>query len=216
MLALWRNWIVANVVGEIVGFGLAGAIMMGIGDRMVLENGDVQIALAAVVLVAMGLVEGTAVALAQFTVLGHTFPGLTRTAWLIATVAGAILAWACGMAIGQVAGDAMTSEMDVPIAGAIFIGALAGAILAGPQWLALRRAHVEAPWWIPAHVVAWSAGMVVAFAGVSAAPASEDLMLTMLVMAVTGLGMGGLVAAITGLALVDAARVRPSRSPALP
>lgn len=216
MLLLWRNWIIANVIGEIVGFGLAGAVMIGVADLMVLEQGQIQLAPLLVAVVAMGALEGTAVGLAQFAVLGRTFPSLTRTAWLVATIAGGIVAWGCGMAIGQLAGDLFASDTDMPIVGAVVIGAIAGAILAGPQWLALRRAHIDAPLWIPAHAFGWSVGMVVAFAGVGALPSSAALMFTMIAMAGTGLGMGALVAAVTGIALVYAARVRTSRSPALP
>lgn len=215
MLALWRNWIVANVIGEIVGFGLAGAVMMGVVGLMGLEQGQIQLAPLVVSVIAMGALEGTAVGLAQHAVLGSVFASLTRASWLVATIAGAILAWGCGMVVGQLAGDAFaSSDIDTPIVGALVIGALAGVVLAGPQWLVLRRAGVDARWWIPAHAFGWSVGMVVAFAGVGALPSSAALVFTMIAMAGTGLGMGALVAAVTGLALVDAARIVPA--PAAP
>lgn len=217
MLTLWRDWIIANVIGEIVGFGLAGAVMIGVADLMALEQGQIQLAPLVAAVIAMGALEGTAVALAQYAVLGRTFASLTRGAWLLATIGGAIVAWGSGMVIGQLAGDAFAgSDVDMPIAGALVIGAVAGSILSGPQWVALRRARVAATWWIPAHAFGWSVGMVIAFAGVGSLPSSAALMFTMIAMAGTGLGMGALVAAITGIALVDAARVRPARSPALP
>ena len=207
MLTLWRNWVVANVIGEIVGFGLAGAVMVGVADLAALEQGQLQTAPVVAAIVAMGALEGTAVGLAQFAVLARTFRALTWRAWLLATVTGAIVAWGCGMLIGQLAGDAFaSSDTDMPIYGGVVIGAIAGLILSGPQWLALRRARVSAPWWVPAHAFGWSAGMVVAFAGVGALPSSAALVFTMIAMAGTGLGMGALVAAITGVALVDAAR----------
>jgi hypothetical protein len=215
--ALWLHWVVANVVGEIVGFGLAGVIMMIAGDAIAAQEGIGQLLWGALAILAMGTVEGTAVALAQWTVLRRTVASLTLRVWLIATLAGAILAWGCGMAIGTVAGDAIAaSETDLPIAAALVIGAIAGTILAGPQWLALRRASIAAPWWIPAHAFAWSVGMIVAFAGVAALPSSAAFVFTTIAMAGTGLGMGALVAAVTGLALVDAVRPRPSRSPVRP
>ncbi len=216
MGTLWRNWVIANVVGEIVGFGLAGALMMFVGDAIAAIDGFAQLIWSAVAVVIMGTLEGTAVALAQFVVLGRVIASLTRRAWLVATVCGAILAWGCGMAIGTLAGDAFASSTDMPIAAALVIGALAGVLLSGPQWLALRRARIDARWWIPAHAFGWSVGMVVAFAGVGAMPSSEALMFTMIAMAGTGLAMGALVAAITGLALIEAVRATPSRSPALP
>ena len=212
---LWLRWVGVNVVGEIVGFGLAGTLMMLSGEAITSQDGLPQLILGGVAVIAVGLLEGTSVGLAQWTVLRTTFPSISALAWLAATIAGAIVAWGAGMAIGVLAGDALAADdVDMPIAGALVIGAIAGAILAAPQWTALRRAGIEAPWWVPAHAFAWSVGMVVAFAGVAALPSSAAITFTVIAMAGTGLGMGVLVAATTGLALVDAARPRPSRSPA--
>lgn len=217
MVTLWLRWLVMNIGGEIIGFGSAGAFMMFVGEPVSELDGVAQLAAMLGAILVMGVAEGTAVGLAQWLVLRETFRSLTRRMWLVATLVGAIAAWASGMAIGTIAGDALaSSDVDMPIAGALVIGALAGAILSTPQWLAFRRAGVDARWWIPAHAFAWSVGMVVAFAGVAALPSSAALVFTVIAMAGTGLGMGALVAAVTGLALVDAARVRPSRSPARP
>ncbi len=205
------------MIGEIVGFGLAGALMMLAGNAIAELDGAARIAGFALAVVAMGSFEGSAVGLAQWAVLRTRIASLTRRTWLVATVGGAVIAWASGMAIGTFAGDAFaSSDEDMPIVAGLVIGAIAGVLLAGPQWVALRRTGVAAPWWIPAHAFGWSLGMVVAFAGVGALPSSAALVFTMIAMAGTGLGMGALVAAITGLALVDAIRVRPARSPALP
>lgn len=217
MGALWLRWVVANTFGEIVGFGLAGALMVFVGDAIAAQDGLAQIVWGGMAVVAIGTLEGTAVGLAQWSVLRRTFASLTAPAWLAATIGGAIVAWGGGMLVGTLAGDALaSSDVDMPVPAAFAIGAIAGTILAGPQWLALTRAAVHAPWWIPAHAFAWSAGMVVAFAGVAALPSSSAAMFTVIAMAGTGIGMGGLVAAVTGLALVDAARPTPSRSPARP
>ena len=214
---LWLRWVGANVIGEIVGFGLAGTLMMLVGDAIASQDGLAQVIFGGLAVVAVSTVEGTAVGIAQWTVLRTTFRRLAARAWILATIAGAIVAWGAGMTIGALAGDALAAnDVDMPIAGALVIGAAAGAILAGPQWLALRRAEIDAPWWIPAHAFAWSVGMVVAFAGVAALPSSAAVVFTVIAMAGTGVGMGALVAAVTGLALVDAARARPARSPARP
>ncbi len=217
MAGIWRRWVVANMVGELVGFGLAGIVLFLTTVLIASENGGVLWIPAILAIALMGALEGTAVAIAQWAVLGPLFVALTRRAWLVATVAGAIVAWGAGMAIGTNAGALFEGASDAGrLAGGSAIGVVAGTILASPQWLALERAGVVARWWVPAHAAAWALGMLVAFAGIGLVPEDAEIGTVAAAAAATGVVMGAAVAAVSGIALVGAARATPSRSPASP
>ena len=210
--ALWRRWIVANMVGEITGFG--GAVVVGAGVVTVLGrlSGAAQLGATALAVVAAGVVEGSCLGFAQWVALRPSLPAIRRRAWLLATVAGAVIAWGAGMAIGTRLGDAAGDAVGDPASGApalalmvlsgAGVGALAGMILAVPQWLVLRRAVSHARWWVPAHALAWTMGMLAAFAGMALIDERTPVPLTAAIGSASGLAMGALVAAITGMVLV--------------
>ncbi len=87
------------------------------------------------------------------------------------------------------------------------MGLLAGTLLGGAQWLALRRVLHQAAWWLPATILAWLLGMSVMLAGGSLIQSGTPVWTLLLVSGVTGLVLGSLLGAITGLALV--ALLRP-------
>lgn len=203
----------ANVAGEIVGFGAAGALMAVASDLVTSAAGLRQLGLMAGATVLMGVLEGSAVGLAQWLVLRRIFTHLTRGGWLAATVAGGTLAWGVGMALGTGAGDWLgnVDATAVPqwvslLAGAV-IGVIAGALLSVVQWLALRRHARNVGWWVPAHALGWAAGMVIAFWGMDVAAATGSIAVQIAGGAIIGLAMGAAAAAVTGLALI---RVVPS------
>ena len=77
-----------------------------------------------------------------------------------------------------------------------------GTILGTPQWLMLRRHVQRAVWWIPANVLAWVPGMVLAFYGADII-FSVGIGMTTIVLAIgTLVAIGAVVGAIHGLALV--------------
>jgi hypothetical protein len=126
---------------------------------------------------------------------------------MVATIIGAIAAWAAGMAAGTMMGSGavFTEAAESPagiVAGAALVGIGAGALLSSTQWLVLRRVLAGAGWWIPAHAVAWAVGMVVSFVGIGLVQPDTPLALIALIGAATGLAMGATVASVTGLALV--------------
>jgi hypothetical protein len=209
---IWWRWVLANVVGEVVGFGLATVVGLAAAQAVERLAGLGQAAAMAAGVVLVGAVEGTAVGLAQWLVLRAALPAITRRAWVRATVAGAVVAWGAGMAIGARAGDRLEALAGgSPVVPALGIGLVAGTLLSLFQWPVLRRAVRGAGWWVPAHAVAWAAGMVVAFAGVGAIDPERPL-LAAGIGAATGLAMGAVVAALTGLALVWLIR-GPHREP---
>jgi hypothetical protein len=215
---LWRRWVVANVVGELIGFGGAATLSVLAMQAIGASHGFTQVLVTIVGVLSVGAFEGLAVGVAQWRALRGALPSLSARAWIAATVAGAIVAWGVGMAIGTRLGDGTVAspgaaELPWPMVtvGAMAIGALAGSMLAGPQWLVLRRAVPRAVWWVPAHGVAWALGMLVAFGGVSLIDEQTALAQAMVIGAGTGLAMGGVVSALTGLALVGLVAPEPTR-----
>jgi hypothetical protein len=216
-LRLWRDWVVANALGELVGLGAAaviGALLAGIFDATL---GAVAGVTLAVTLILLGTFEGVVVGLAQWRVLRRPFPELRRRSWIAASAAGALAAWTLGMIpstladFGAAAGGAPPEIDDTLMYGlAAAMGAALGPILGVPQWLVLRRHARRALWWIPANAAAWALGMPVVFVGASAPPAG-GLPGIIAVGLLTATAAGAVVGAVHGLALVWLARQpRPS------
>jgi hypothetical protein len=194
--------VLANMAGEVAGFGLATAVGLAAAQVIGRLAGFGQAVAMATGVVLVGAAEGTAVGLAQWLALRAALPAIPRRAWVGATVAGAVGAWGAGMAIGARAGDRLEAlASGSPAVLALCVGLVAGTLLSLFQWPVLRRAVPGAGWWVPAHAVAWAAGMVVAFAGVGAVSPERPLQAAG-IGAATGLAMGAVVAALTGLTLV--------------
>jgi hypothetical protein len=195
------------MAGELVGFGLAAAIGAAVGGHLATASGMSAALLAIGLVVAVGLVEGSAVGAAQWLVLRNHLEGLGARPWLSATVAGAILAWGAGMVIGSV-GSQLVEQGGIGgfslmwIAAPLVIGAVAGTLLASVQWWLLRRVGYRASWWIPAHAIGWGGGMLIAFAGMSAVPDNATPITWVLAGGGIGVAMGLVAAMISGLALV--------------
>jgi hypothetical protein len=124
--------------------------------------------------------------------LRDCLPTLGRRDWLLATMSGAAAAWSVGMGVGSTAGEtlALPESAMMVLLGAALIGAAAGVLLSVTQALDPRARR------------SWAAGMAVAFAGAGLIGPETPLPAVAVIGAATGLGMGGLVAALTGLALV--------------
>lgn len=200
--SLWGRWVVANVVGEIVGFGLAALVGAALLAPIGTATGPAATGLMLLGVAAIGGLEGSAVGMAQWYVLRAALPGLRRRAWLAATICGAVVAWAAGMAIGPMLGDDAAASPLMSLIGAAAIGIVAGVLLSAAQWLVLRQFVSRAGWWVLAHALAWAVGMIVAFVGMSAIGTDTPMRDVAAVGAITGLAMGALVAALTGVALV--------------
>jgi hypothetical protein len=204
-VSVWRSWVLANVVGEIIGFGAAAGAGAAVALALDRVQGVYAFAIGSLGVVLLGVIEGSAVGQAQWLVLRSVLSGaITQRAWLIATLAGAILAWGAGMAAGTAVGETsgLRDNAIVTAVGAIGIGVVAGALLSTAQWLVLRRVVASAGWWIPTHAAAWAIGMLVAFTGMSFIGPDTPFALAALLGAGTGLFMGGVVASITGAAVV--------------
>jgi predicted alpha/beta hydrolase len=94
-LSLWLKWVGANALAELVGLGATFAIDFLIIARSA-GQGMLGSLVSIVLVTASGAVEGSVVGLLQWSVLRRPFPSITRRAWVLATIVGAMVAWFFG------------------------------------------------------------------------------------------------------------------------
>ncbi len=92
----WWHWTVMVALGEVVGFGIPVLIGASAYALRLPES----ILHSAVIVGGMG--EGMVLGLAQWLVLRQYVPRLSARAWVLATGAGALLAWVIGMGVANV------------------------------------------------------------------------------------------------------------------
>ena len=207
---LWRQWVLANLVGEVVGLGLAGAVGVGLA----LTVGEPKTVLVALLMgaamIACGTLEGCIVGFAQWLVLRHRLIHLSRRAWMVATAIGAFVAWTLGMtpstlmALSQNAAATSPPVLSNAIVYALAaaMGAVLGIILGIPQWRVFRRYVARAGWWVWANAAAWLVGMPLVFIGASSVPVGATALGRALIIVITSAAAGAVVGAIHGLALL--------------
>lgn len=220
---LWFRWVIANALGELFGLGLTLALAALIFSRLEGRPGAGVVLAAFALAVASGALEATVVGLAQWWAMHPWFPGITRRAWWLATLAGALAAYVLGylpstlMSLGEAASQAPVDETPkgVILLLAAGMGMVAGAVLSFAQWLAMRKTVASAGWWIPANMLAWLAAMPVIFWGIDAAQKVQPLLQAGLVIAFALLLAGALVGAIHGAFLVSLAGRTTRTAPAV-
>ncbi|MCP3144851.1 hypothetical protein [Pyxidicoccus xibeiensis] len=179
---LWRRWVAANTVAELVGLGGSAVVAVGLAsttDRM----GVPGVVLMALAMIAIGtFLEGVLVGLLQGGVLRRALPAMPVKAWVGATALGAGIAWTLGMLPSSVMQLVMDSGGAQPAASppvisealqvvmAASMGVVLGPFLAVPQWRVLRRYVARAGWWVPANSAAWAVGMVLVFQAAGSTP----------------------------------------------
>jgi hypothetical protein len=220
----YLRWILANAAGEAVGLGLTA--LVGIAAVLYAGKGPgvvVTLVLALSAILAGTLIEGAVVGTAQWLVLRRPLPGISWRSWVVATGAGALVAWTLGMVPSTVyslradpSGGATAEPSDGVVFGLAFLmGLVLGPVLGLSQWLALRRFVARAALWMPANALAWAVGMVVIFVGVDLATSGGYGPSTVAILGVTLFCAGAAVGAVHGLALVwllrTASRVRRVR-----
>lgn len=221
---LWLQWALANVAGEVLGLGLAGAVAI----TLVLTIGEPGTALVAVmmagVMIAAGALEGVIVGFTQWLVLRRRLRRLSWWEWVTATAIGALVAWAVGMApstlmaLNQSARSSPPPPMSdaVKYAFASVMGVALGTILGAPQWRVLRRYVSRASLWVWANAAAWAIGMPMVFIGAGASPVGASALRIALTVVVTIAAAGASVGAIHGVALLWLLRQRQEEaSPAI-
>jgi hypothetical protein len=212
-LSLWLRWVAANAVGEMLGLGLTFAAVALVTARLQNQAGVAVVLFSFLFAVASGAIEATLVGLAQWRAMRPWFPTITRRAWWLATLAGALAAYVLGylpstlMSLGEEATQAPAAEPPqwIVLLLAAGLGLVGGAVLSFAQWLVMRRKVKRAGWWIPANMLAWLVGMPIIFWGIDAAQKGQPLAESVLLMAITLLVMGAVIGAIHGTFLVKLA-----------
>lgn len=217
---LWKRWVIANGFGEMFGLGLTFAV----GALVISSLGDQQsvatILITFLIAVASGAIEATFVGLAQWWAMHPWFPMIRRSAWWLATLAGALLAYVMGympstlMSLGEQASQAQTPVQEpaqwIVLLLAALLGAVGGAVLSFAQWISMRKKVARASIWIPANMLAWMVGMPLIFWGIDISQKLDGLVWMVLfiagVLLLTGLVVGG----IHGVFLVQLADQKQS------
>jgi len=175
---LWLRWVATNAFGEMLGLGLTFAAVALMMTRLQNQTGMAIVLLSLVLTVASGALEATLVGLAQWWAMRPWFPAITRRAWWLATLIGALLAYVLGylpstlMSLGEEAtlqAPAAEPSLGIVLLLSAGLGAVAGAVLSFAQWLAMRKRVRRAGRWIPANMLAWLVGMPIIFWGIEAA-----------------------------------------------
>lgn len=219
---LWLRWVGANGMGEMLGLGLTFIV----GATAISSLGNSQtvtsILIAFLVVVVSGVIEATIVGLAQWWAMHPWFPMIRRTAWWLATLVGALMAYVLGylpstlMSLGE-----QTTQNQAPAAEpaqwmvvilAAVLGIVGGAVLSFAQWLTMRKKIRHASLWMPANMLAWMVGMPVIFWGIDLAQKLSGLGWVILFMAGVLLLAGLVVGAIHGAFLVRLAQPEESYS----
>jgi hypothetical protein len=144
----WWQWTMAVAVGELIGFGVpalvgAAAYALGVSDSVL-----------NIAVIVGGLGEGIVLGVAQWLVLRRYVPQIGARAWVLATAAGALLAWIIGMGMATIDPTVWQTSPPVFIALAGVLAVVFLVAMGGPQWLLLRRHMPHAGWWIAANAVA--------------------------------------------------------------
>ncbi|WP_395692907.1 hypothetical protein [Nocardioides sp.] len=191
----YRLWVVACAVAETIGMtAAAGAARAADGLAG---------AAALSVVVAGGLVEGTALGVAQSTVLARVFPRLSRARYLAATVIVAGLGWAAASAPSALGGggDAEQPPVLLVVAGAVALGLVMGAVLGAAQAAALRGVVRHPGRWVVASTAAWPLAMALIFLGATLPDAGWSTSAVLLTGAVTGAVAGTALGLVSGVFL---------------
>jgi hypothetical protein len=156
---VWRRWVVATTLGELLGFLLPVAVVAAGADQ---APGPVPL----LVMVLAGAGEGTVLGWAQSRVLRPLLPGLSTAAWTARTAAAAGLAWLVGMGpstLGAVFDDwspGVRVAVGVPAAALVLLS------MGVAQWTVLRRMLPGSARWIGWTAAGWLGGLAV-FLGVA-------------------------------------------------
>jgi hypothetical protein len=221
-IGLWAAWLAANVLALLVAVGLSVAAVWAImtivlgGEEVLLDERLI----AGLAIVAAGTtVSALVVGIAQWRVLRRVFWLMKRGDWLAATAVAMGLVWLLGAAPFAVRMIVEETELGesvtlpdlggVPVAwlGAA-VGIIAGTIIGSAQRVVLKRHIGGARWWVPAHIIGWSLGLMVASQARDVLTAGKPLMETAPLVAGQLAMAAAIVGAVNGFVLVWLARRR--------
>ncbi len=207
---LWLRWVAANALGEMLGLGMTFGVVVLVFSQLGAQQSVGIVLVSFLFAVASGAIEATLVGLGQWWAMHPWFSTITRRAWWLATLAGALVAYVLGylpstlMSLGEQTSQTPAAEPPqwVVLLLAAGMGAVAGAVLSFAQWLALRKKVARAGWWIPANMLAWLAGMPIIFWGIDATQKSQPLWQATLLLTGILVLTGAVVGALHGVVLV--------------
>jgi hypothetical protein len=204
--SLWRRWIIAFTLGELIGFG--GIPVLGAALTFWLTEGlepiPRSLLLYAVAIIG-GLGEGTALGWFQIRVLKDHLPRLDPHRWIQFTALAAAVAWACGM-LAPTLDDLVGLSTPIQIAIWAPAGVLILLSIGGAQAWVLRGV-VETPRrWITANIVGWLGGLPWTFVLPALLPGDAPIPVWIITFVIAGVLMGMTTGALTGLFLI---RLRP-------
>jgi hypothetical protein len=198
---LWRRWVVAFTLGELIGFGgipiLGGALAYWLTGGMDPVPRSLLLYFVAVL---GGLGEGAVLAWFQARTLRDYLPGFDSRRWMRMTALAAAFAWACGMlapTLDDVIDLTPASQVAIWVPASLLILFSIGSAQA---WV--LRGTVEFPRrWITANVLGWLAGLPWTFALPALVPDGAPMSVWVLTFVIAGVLMGLTVGAVTGLFL---------------
>jgi hypothetical protein len=195
---LWEWWVLATVVGGLVGMGIAG-----IASVIAVNLGTVS---TITLLHLVGALEGAALGVAQWLVLRRYIKHVGW--WIMATAMGAIVAWLIGLKVVVILmlmfmDDGMTGTMPFALLKAVFLlGTWIGTVLGLAQWFVLRTHVRNGISWVFANALAWGLALLVILMGTTWMKPGEFTIETAFIYLVTGATTGVVVGSVTGIALV--------------
>jgi hypothetical protein len=206
---IFRAWTGRATLGEFVGFSVPAVVAA--------LTPATPVGLTVLLLIAAGFVEGAVLGFAQARVLHRILPALQPRRWVVATAAGASVAWAIGLLPMLTDGRLFDVPPTILVPVATVLGILLLGSIGTAQWLVLRS-HVErSRWWIAATAAAWIGGLVV-FTAVTTPlwQPGQAPVLTAATGVLGGLLMAATVATLTGWAVVRLSRECTRKLPAPP
>lgn len=198
---LWRRWVVAFTLGELVGFGGLPVVLGSVTFALTAElSTSMRSLLLYVVAIVAGFGEGIVLGWFQLRVLRDCLPRINARRWLIATGTAAAFAWACGM-LAPTLDDLIGLPPVIQIAIWIPAGVLILLSIGLAQGYVLRGVVARPRRWIVANVLGWIAGLPWTFVLPALLPDDSPGYVWIATFAIAGTLMGATAGSVTGVAL---------------
>lgn len=208
--SFWKSWVLACVVGEMIGIA-AASFVMGTTTGIVGEPTESRariIMLGASVLA--GLAEGASLGFFEWRVLRRRYPGVTSGAWIGVTATVAALGWLAGMvpsifapAQAPPGGELGAAGQVAALTLALLVGGgMAGLVFGAAQWLVFRNHALRSGQWVIANVLAWPLALAWIFLGAMLPTGSTRPEVILLIGLVSGILAGVTYGTITGAFLL--------------
>ncbi len=210
--SLYRRWVFAFTVGELVGFG---GIPVAGGVLVFWFTPEVDVGMRAIVLYTVavigGLGEGMVLGWFQARVLREVIIGFDARRWILFTAFAAGFAWACGMlapTLDDLIGLSVFEQVVIWVPSSVLILFSIGTA----QALAVRGLVRNAQQWVWANAVGWLLGLPWTLVLPALLPESSPVVAWIGVFVFAGVLMGATAGAVTGWSVLKMQTYIPSRS----